>query len=165
MSDWIAEYGDADTPHEKYELLREEMTRLRATHSVFDREAVAGTVGKLNERREGKLIVFAANDFGLPMAYRPEETGIEMQAAVRRAILENKYDDSPEGLNTARQELLEEHPRIHKAILAECNGGAIRYYLPEGSNTTTEFLTVREMVGLVDYTTNSSQSDDLSMIY
>jgi hypothetical protein len=165
MIDWMEKYGDADTPHERYKILRQEMTRLRETHSVFDREAVAETVSKLNEQQEGELIVFAANDFGLPMAYRPEETGVEIQDAVRRSILENKYDESPEELNTARRELLEEHPRIHKAILAECSRGSIRYHLPEGSNTTTNFITVREMVGLVDYTTNSFQSDKLSMTY
>jgi hypothetical protein len=165
MADWMEEYRGADTPHERYEILCREMTRLRETHSVFEREAVAETVSSLNEQQEGELIVFAANDFGLPMAYRPEETGIEIQAAVRRAILENKYDDSHEELNVARQKLLEKHPRIHKAILAECNNGSIRYHLPEGSNMTTNFITVREMVGLVDYTTNSFQREGLSMTY
>jgi hypothetical protein len=165
MTEWMEKYGNTDSPNEKYKILRQEMTRLRETRSVFDREAVAETVSGLNEQWEGELIVFVANDFGLPMAYRPEETGIEMQDAVRRAILENKYDETPVKLNNVRHELLEEHPRIHKAIIAECDGSSIRYYLPEGSNTTTNFITVREMVGLIDYTTNSAQSDELSMTY
>jgi hypothetical protein len=87
-----------------------------------------------------------------------------MQDAVRRAVLENKYD-APEDLGEVRRELLEAHPKIHKTIIAECRDGSIRYYLPEGSNTSTNFITVREMVGLIDYTTNSFQTDDLSMTY
>ncbi|UPM43137.1 hypothetical protein [Halocatena salina] len=165
MADWMAEYSNTDNPHERYKILRREMARLRETRSLFDREIVAGTVRRLNERQEGELIVFVANDFGRPMAYRPEDTGIEIQDAVRQAILENKYDEGPDDLNNARQELLKEHPNVHKAIVAEINAGTIRYYLPEGSNTTTNFITVREMVGLIDYTTNSSQSDGLSITY
>lgn len=41
----------------------------------------------------------------------------------------------------------------------------VRYHLPEGSNDTTNFITVRETVGLIDYTTNSFQSDGLSVTY
>jgi hypothetical protein len=171
MADWMEKYGNTDSPNERYKILRQEITQLRETahhretDSFFDREAVAETVSELNEQREGELIVFVANDFGLPMAYRPEKAGIEMQDAVRRAILENKYDESPDELNNVRQELLKEHPKIHKSIIAECNSSSIRYHLPEGSNTTTNFITVREMVGLIDYTTNSFQSDGMSMTY
>lgn len=165
MSDWMEEYAVVDDHDEKYKLLREEMTRLRGEGSVFDREAVAETVRGLGETVEGVLVVFAANDFGLPMAYRPEGTGVEIQDAVRRAILENKYDDSNEDLDELRRELLDAHPAIHKAIIAEIDGGRVRYHLPEGSSSSTNFLTVREMVGLVDYTTNSAQNDGLSMTY
>jgi hypothetical protein len=41
----------------------------------------------------------------------------------------------------------------------------VRDHLPEGSNETTDFVTVREMASLVDYTTNSFQSDGLSVTY
>jgi hypothetical protein len=164
MTDWMEEYAATDDHDEKYDLLREEMTRLRGEGSVFDREAVVETVRELGEATEGVLVVFVANDFGLPMAYRPEGTGIEVQDAVRRAILENKYD-SNEDLNGLRRALLDDQPAIHKAILAEFDEGRVRYHLPEGSSSATNFVTVREMVGLIDYTTNSSQSDALSMTY
>lgn len=90
---------------------------------------------------------------------------MDAQNNVREAILQNKYDDTNEDLNAIRRELLADHPAIHKAIVAEHSEGTIRYHLPEGSNETTNFVTVREMVGLIDYTTNSFQSDGLCETY
>ena len=160
MSDPPDEYEEADDRNEKYRLLRDELARLRGeaeAHDFFDEDAVAETVRRLDDRVDGDLLVFVANDFGRPMAYRPEAAGVEMLDAVRRAILENKYDDSNPDLNEIRRELLAEHPGVHKAVVAACDGCSLRYHLPEGSNETTNFLTVREMVGLVDYTTNGPQ--------
>ena len=162
----MAAYADADDPNERYRILRREMARLRGEgrDALFDADAVADTVRELDGRTDGVLVVFAANDFGLPMAYRPAGTGLELQDAVRRAILEEKYDED-EDLDDLRRELLAEHPGVHKAIVATFEEGRVRYHLPEGSDETTTFLTVREMVGLVDYTTNSAQRDGLSTTY
>lgn len=168
MADWMEEYAESEDLNRKYELLREEATRLRGQRDAiefFDRDEVAETVANLDEQVEGRLFVFVANDFGRPVAYRPEAAGFGLQDAVRRAILDDKYDGSHSDLNTLRQSLLKTHPEIHKAIVAEVDGSAIRYHLPEGSNQSTNFLTVREMVGLVDYTTNSAQREGLSKTY
>lgn len=168
MQDWLDGYAGTDDPNERYALLRQEMTRLREagqSADLFDREAVAETVGRLNDEVEADLVVFVANDFGLPMAYRPEAAGVELQDAVRRAILERKYDDTNDDLAALREELLDAHPGVHKAIVAALDGCALRYHLPEGSSENTNFLTVREMVGLVDYTTNSAQRDGLTRTY
>lgn len=164
---WMEAYVETDNLNEKYKLLRDEMTRLRGEAGGgdrFDPNAVAQTIHDLAERVDGQLLVFAANDFGLPIAFRPTDATEKDQAAVRNAILEEKYDEHQD-LNEIRQALLEAHPAVHKAIVVECTEDVIRYHLPEGSNTTTNFLTVREMVGLVDYTTNSFQSDGLSRTY
>ena len=98
-------------------------------------------------------MVFVANDFGRPRAYRPQ--GVDVQNEIQEAILQNKYDDTNKDLNAIRRELLAEHPTIHKAIITDHSERTIRYHLPEGSNKTTNFVTVREMVGLINYTTNS----------
>lgn len=165
--EWTEDYASTKDLNEKYKLLREETARLRrdtGSEDRFDPEAVAQTVRDLNEAIDGDLLVFAANDFGLPVAFRPETFEIEQQDAVRQAILENKYDEQ-EDLNEIRHELLTTHPAIHKIIVAEYTHGNVRYHLPEGSNAETNFLTVREMVGLVDWTTNSFQGDGLSRTY
>ncbi|AHG05206.1 hypothetical protein HALDL1_06220 [Halobacterium sp. DL1] len=168
MTDWLTEYTETDDLNEKYGLLREEMTRLRGQRDdieFFDEDAVGSDVRRLNETVDGDLVVFLANDFGRPRAYRPSGVEREAQDEIRRALLANKYDDTNEDLNEIRRELLDAHPAIHKVLVAVSAADGIRYHLPEGSNETTNFLTVREMVGLVDYTTNSFQSDGLSRTY
>lgn len=168
MTDWIGEYTATVDLNQKYSLLRAEITKLRGRRDdiqFFDSEAVRSDLRHLNETVVGDLIVFIANDFGQPRAYRPQSVAIDVQNEIRRAILQNKYDDTNEDLNAIRRELLAEHPAIHKAIVAERHEGTNRYHLPEGSNETTNFVTVREMVGLIDYTTNSFQSDGLCETY
>lgn len=168
MSDWLADYADTDDANERYRLLRDELARLRGgaeEGDFYDRAAVAEDVARLNDGFDGDLIVFVANDFGLPVAYRPKGTGFEVQDAVRRAVLETKYDGANDDLDGARRTLLDRHPAVHKVLVAAVDGASIRYHLPEGSNEDTNFLTVREMVGLVDYTTNSQQNEGLSTTY
>lgn len=168
MSDWMERYAETDDIDRKYRLLRAEMARLRGRRDeieFFDVDAVGADVRRLNETVDGDLVVFVANDFGLPRAYRPTGTPVGGQDEIRQAILRDKYDDTNEDLDEIRRELLDAHPRVHKAIVATSTEDEIKYHLPEGSNDTTNFLTVREMVGLVDYTTNSSQADGLSTTY
>lgn len=168
MTDWIEGYTETDDLNQKYKLLCREITRLRARRDnieFFDPDAVRSDVRRLNDTVNGELIVFVANDFGLPRAYRPSGVEAAVQDEIRQAVLRNKYDDTNEDLDEIRRELLNEHPGIHKAVVAEYSDENIRYHLPEGSNETTNFITVREMVGLIDYTTNSFQSDGLSDTY
>lgn len=168
MTDWIEEYTETEDSNEKYDLLRAEMTRLRGRRDAvefFDEEAVGRDVREANQTVSGELIVFVANDFGLPKAYRPRGVEKDVQDDVRRAILRDKYDETNEDLDEIRRALLDAHPGIHKVVVAEYSDGNVRYHLPEGSNRTTNFVTVREMVGLVDYTTNSFQSDGLCETY
>lgn len=168
MDDWMRAYMETDDLNENYRLLRSELTRLRGRREdieFFDTEAVGRDIRRLDERVDGHLLVFVANDFGRPRAYRPSSMDLAVQDEVRRAILQDKYDDTNEDLNEIRSEMLDRHPETHKVLVAEFDDGRIRYYLPEGSNETTNFLTVREMVGLVDYTTNSFQREGLSYTY
>lgn len=181
MTDRVTEHERTDDINERYERLRAEMTGLRnevvsrytedgefdpsAVEEYFDPDAVAADVRESNREVDGDLLVFVANDFGFPAAFRPEGADRSLQDDVRLGILRNKYDDEAVDLQAIRDDLLEAHPGIHKAIVAEHRGDDVRYFLPEGSNETTNFLTVREMVGLVDYTTNSAQAEDLSRTY
>lgn len=168
MTDWTEEYARTDDLNEKYRLLRREMARLRGRREeveYYDHDAVGDRVRRMNEEVAGELIVFVANDFGSPRAYRPSGVPRDVQDEIRRALLQNKYDGTNEHLNEIRRELLAAHPGIHKVIVSEYVGDDVSYHLPEGSNETTNFLTVREMVGLIDYTTNSFQRDGLSVTY
>jgi hypothetical protein len=166
--DWFDAYRDSDDPNERYRLLRRELSRLRGEADfetdLFDPDEVGQTLADLNAELDGDLLAFVANDFGLPVALRPEGVGMEAQRDVRRAILTGKYDRH-EDLNTIRETILDTHPKVHKAIVVEHGPKQVRYHLPEGSTESTAFLTVREMVGLVDYTSNSVQRQGLSDTY
>jgi len=168
MTEWLAEYEESEDANEQYGLLREELTRLRGRReesAFFDPDAVREDVRRLNEDVDGDLLVFLANDFGVPRAYRPEGVPVEAQDEIRQTLLSEKYDDSNEDLDAIRRELLADYPGVHKALVAVRDGDSVRYHLPEGASESTNFLTVREMVGLVDYTTNSFQRDGLSVTY
>lgn len=167
MPEWFDAYAATDDPNEQYGVLREEMARLRGRRDdieFYEPDAVKQDVRRLNETVDGDLVVFTANDFGLPKAFRPDGVSREVQNEIRAAVLEHKYDDSNEALADVRRELLDAHPGIHKALVA-VRDDDIRYFLPEGSTGGTNFLTAREMVGLVDYTTNSAQADSQSVTY
>lgn len=160
MTEWMDEYAESDDLNEKYRILREEVRELRDKAEISDRfhpDDPKDTIRQLSDRVDGHLLVFAANDFGRPVAYRPEGVEIEAQNEIRLTLLDRKYDEH-EDLNELRRELLDAHPKIHKAIIAEYRDGNIRYHLPEGSNETANFITVREMVGLVDWTTHNGAS-------
>jgi hypothetical protein len=168
MTGWTDEYLGTEDPNRRYELLRAEAARLRGRRDeieYYDPGAVRDDVAESSDRVSGDLIAFVANDFGKPMAFRPEDLELAAQNDVRRAILQRKYDGTNDDLNGIRRDLLAEHPNVHKALLAAHSEEGVRYHLPEGSTGGTNFLTVREMVGLIDYTTNSFQSDGLSVTY
>lgn len=168
MTDWIDAYTDTDDLNEKYGHLRTQIATLRARRDdieYFDEDAVLDDVRELDDTIDGHLIVFLANDFGRPRAYRPSNVDRDAQNDIREALLQHKYDDTNDHLNQIRNQLLHDHPGIHKIIAAEYSTDEITYHLPEGTNHTTNFITVREMVGLIDYTTNSFQNDGLSKTY
>lgn len=160
----MEEYLAADDANQKYKVLRQEITRLRREGSYFDRGAVAETIRSLADSVEAYLIVFPANDFGLPLAFRPAGVDQEVQDDIRREILDKKYQ-SDQALDEIREEVLRRHPAVHKVLVCEYSEMGISYHLPGGRNENTNFLTVREAVGLVDYTTNSAQSGGLSRTY
>jgi hypothetical protein len=131
---------------------------------LFDPDEVATELRGLDETLDGDLLAFVANDFGRPVAFRPASVPRTAQEEIRHGILQQKYD-AHDDLDEIRRTLLDAFPTVHKAIIAEHREESLRYHLPEGSRETTNFLTVREMVGLVDYTTNSAQADELSQTY
>lgn len=172
--DWLAAYADADDPNRRYRLLREEAARLRrdadreyddpGNDVVFTHaDAFWAALRDHDDRADGHLVVFAANDFGYPVALRPEGVPRDRQDEVRQGILAGKYR-ADDDLDDARRALLDADRRVHK-VLATRLGDDVTYHLPGGHRDDTNFLTVREAVGLVDYLTNSAQAADLSRTY
>lgn len=167
-TDFPTAYAEADDVNAKYRILRREATRLRRRAvrpddvKFTDDPAVVDVIRACNDRIDGALLVFAANDFGWPVAFRPEGTPERLQEDVRRELLREKYESDPE-LDRIRKDVLEVDPRVHQVLVARHDGDRIDYHLPGGWRTNTEFLTVREALGLVDYITNGHQRE--AMLY
>lgn len=162
--EWTSAYDDADGVNEKYHLLRREAKRLRRRAErpedtkFTDDPASFDLLEELDEGLSGSLLVFAANDFGWPVALRPEGTPKRLQEEIRRELLREKYRADPQ-LNEIRRAILDADDRIHKALVVHHAGDDVRYHLPGGRAAETNFLTVREAVGLVDYITNGRQRE------
>lgn len=163
-TDFATAYVEVDDINAKYRLLRREATRLRQQAErpddvkFTDNPDVLGAIRAWNDRLEGTLLVFAANDFGWPVALRPEGTPERLQENVRQELLREKYKSNAE-LDQVRETILESDPRIHQVLAARHGGDRIDYHLPGGWKTNTEFLTVREALGLIDYITNGHQRE------
>lgn len=162
--EWLAAYAAADDVNAKYRLLRLEAKRLRQRAqrpedvTFTDDPAFLELVRECNEQVDGTLLVFAANDFGWPVALRPTGTSKQLQADVRAELLVEKYKSSPE-LDEIRGTLLEADGRVHQALVARHDGDEIDYHLPGGWKEDTNFLTVREALGLIDYITHGHQRE------
>ncbi|MCU4743288.1 hypothetical protein [Natronoglomus mannanivorans] len=162
--EWLDAYTTEEDVNAKYHLLRREAKRLRqhaerpADMKFTDDPAFLDLVRACNERVDGTLLVFAANDFGWPVALRPTGTSKQLQADVRTELLAEKYKSSPE-LDEIRRTLLDADVRVHQALVVRHSGDEIDYHLPGGWKVDTNFLTVREALGLIDYITHGHQRE------
>lgn len=170
MSGFTETYAEAGNVDDRYRLLRLEAKRLRAEASdtdFRDNEEIHGILREWNAEVEGVLLAFLANDFGWPVAFRPEGTDAAIQDEVRRTILDGKYSPQPEdaALEEIQTQLLDADERVHKGLVAVVDGEGVDYFLPEGKQEASSFLTVREPLGLIDWTTNSSGAEGFQRTY
>lgn len=149
--------------NEEYRTLTDDLTDLRRqAHERglgdvvrFADESFRTTVSEVAAELSDPVVVFPVNEFGLPVALRPESVPLTAQNRIRYAVLTRKYETDAE-LNEIREEILDRHPRVHKVLVATA-GESIRYHLPEATEQTTNFTSVRDAVGLVDWTTNGAE--------
>lgn len=170
MPGFVEMYGQEDDPNERYHLLREEVKVLRREAGNADfrgNDEIYHALREWNQMLDGTLLAFLANDFGFPVAFRPEGTDAEIQDQVRQAILEGKYQPGPghDELEVIQEELLGLDRRIHKCLVALVDEHAVDYFLPEGKNPSSTFLTVREPLGLIDWTTNAASAPAFQRTY
>lgn len=170
MDDFLSAYQQASGVNERYQLLRSEAKRLRQEARDRDfrqSEDVHQILADANQDLEGSLIAFCANDFGWPVAFRPEGMDPERQDLVRRWILEGKYevDEDLKDLQEVQTQLMDADPRIHKVLVAEVDAEEVRYFLPEGKSEASTFLMVREPLGLIDWTTHSRRAANFQVEY
>lgn len=122
--------------------------------AMFAKGSFVRDLCRYDDDFDDHLVVFAANDFGIPVALRPSAVSIDAQNEVRERIHDQKYRRNAE-LNRIREALLDEYPRVHK-VLPVTYGSSIDYHLPEATSPHTNFTSIRDALGLVDWTTNGS---------
>lgn len=134
----------------------------------LDLTALAATCRQYADRFDGRLVLFVASDFGHPAAFVPEGSDA---AADKAAVLDGlhqeagKWQGSHEGLRAVRDAAFETEPNLHKALAALVTDTGVEYDLERGIHADYNFVTIRQVVGLVDWLANSYQADGLTVRY
>lgn len=149
------------TPDEQYlELVSKQISMRAAYDPTMDTEAIADLLRKRQEEFEGHLVFFAASDFGRPVVFLPAglDDHTEMLNAVLDRIHEQKWQAENERLRSVRHHVFDEVDGIHQGLAAVCyDDGSAEYDIVYGWHGVYNFLTIRQVVGLVDWVTNANE--------
>lgn len=155
---------DPDTggkPDELYLRLLARQRELRATApATLDEDAIRTILAESAPEFDGHLIFFAASDFGKPRVFLPANLADPDRAlgTILDRIHREKWSDEHEGLRAVRNRVFVEAPGIHQGLPAV-------YYGPENAaydltgpwDGAYNFVTIRQVVGLVDWLTNADE--------
>lgn len=153
----------ADLRRRGYETLEE-----NGEFPPLDVDAIAGVCRERADGFDGRLLFFGASDFGHPAVFVPRGTDAR---ADKVAVLDElhaesgKWQGTHEALRTVRTAVLEADPHLHKGFAALVSDGDVAYDLDAGTSDEYNFVTIRQVVGLVDWLTNSFQADALTTAY
>jgi hypothetical protein len=149
------------TPDEQYlELVSKQISMRAAYGPTMDIGAISDLLRKRQEEFEGHLVFFAASDFGHPVVFLPAglENHTEMLNAVLDRIHEQKWQAENEQLRSVRHHVFDEVDGIHQGLAALCyDDGSAEYDIVYGWHGVYNFLTIRQVVGLVDWVTNADE--------
>jgi hypothetical protein len=149
------------TPDEQYlELVSKQISMRAAYDPTMDVGAISDLLRKRQEEFEGHLVFFAASDFGRPVVFLPAglENHTEMLNAVLDRIHEQKWQAENERLRSVRHHVFDEVDGIHQGLAAICyDDGSAEYDIVYGWHGVYNFLTIRQVVGLVDWVTNADE--------
>lgn len=156
--------GQATANHDANEAYLESIDRqldLRDTNDPeMDEEAIRSVLREDRSRFDGDLVAFAANDFGQPRVFLPESLSDQDAAlqAVLDAIHEEKWRARNSALRDVRNRMFDQASGIHKGLCAAYrDDGSADYDIDFPSNATYNFLTIRQVVGLVDWMANAEE--------
>lgn len=162
-----------DDPNEQYlELIDQQLDLRDTTDPDMDEETIRSVLDENQSRFDGDLLFFAANDFGQPRTFLPEHLSEQEQDAALQAVLdgvhERKWRARNSALRDVRNRMFEEVRGIHQGFGAVYrDDGSGDYDIDFPSNATYNFLTIRQVVGLVDWLANAGDSwdDGLRLTY
>ncbi|WP_435332968.1 hypothetical protein [Haloarchaeobius sp. TZWWS8] len=155
---------------EQAAMRRDSIARLRESdeESTLDVDAIAAVCRTRSQEFDGHLVFFGASDFGHPEAFVPAAVD---GSALKRRVLDGLHEESgkwqgtDEELRAVRDAYFEAAPNLHKGLAVLVTEDGVRYDLEGGVAETNNFVTIRQVAGLVDWLTNSYQAERLTTTY
>lgn len=148
-------------PNERYrELIQEQITLRRENRATIDVDEVKRILRDRQTEFDGHLVVLVANDFGKPIAFLPEEAGdySTVLNSILDEIHDQKWDAENFDLRDVRNQLMEEVAGLHKVLPALYFGEeAAEYDITAGKDLSYNFVTIRQVAGLVDWLANAQK--------
>ena len=148
-----------EEPDARYRALLAEQIRLRDENDpAIDRSEVRTVLRSHNESIYGNLVFFAASDFGRPLVFFPRSMNDPESAcqSVLDRIHEEKWLPTNRSLRAVREDVVEGGLGVHQGLAAICyDDRTAEYDIVSGSNGVYNFVTIRQVVGLVDWVTNA----------
>ncbi|MDL5362304.1 hypothetical protein [Halalkalicoccus sp. NIPERK01] len=148
-------------PDELYVHLLARQRELRASNGAnLDEDGVRTVLEERAADFEGRLLFFAASDFGQPRVFLPAD--LSDPDAVLQSVLDRihaeKWSPEHDGLRDVRRQVFEEVAGIHQGLPALYHGsGEAEYDLAGPWDGVYNFVTIRQVVGLVDWVTNADE--------
>lgn len=148
-------------PDARYrELLAEQVGMREANEPTIDGAAVEAILQRRRAEFDGHLLLLAANDFGRPLAFFPD--GSADRATVFNAVLDDlhrrKWTAENLDLRAVRDEVVADAAGVHKALAAlYFDDGTADYDVATGSDPAYNFVTIRQVAGLVDWMANADR--------
>ncbi len=136
----------------------------------MDEDAIREVLNERQSRFDGALLFFGANDFGQPRVFLPESVSDQDAAlqAVVDAVHEEKWRARNSALRDVRNRMFDEVTGIHQGLGAVYrDDGTADYDIDFPSNATYNFVTIRQVIGFVDWMANAGErwSDGLRLTY
>ncbi|ADJ14209.1 hypothetical protein [Halalkalicoccus jeotgali] len=152
---------DPTDPDERYLQLLAAQRELRASNgSNLDTDGIRAVLEERAADFEGQLLFFAASDFGQPRVFLPSDLSDPddaLQAVLDRVHAE-KWSPDHDGLRAVRRRVFEETTGVHQALPALFyDSGDAEYDLTGPWDEEYNFVTIRQVVGLVDWLTNADR--------
>ena len=155
--------------HEAYRETLREQIKLRDDNSpAIDKDAIKEILQSKQDTVNGELLFLAASDFGQPYAFVPERIDdgrVALNVLLDQVHRDRRYDGKWGAENTnlrsIKEKIVSSTEGIHKALPAILyENGDVEYDITEGDEEEYNFVTIRQVAGLVDWCANSYQADD-----
>ncbi|WP_435358532.1 hypothetical protein [Haloarchaeobius sp. DFWS5] len=134
----------------------------------LDVDAIAAVCRTHASEFDGHLLFFGASDFGHPAAFVP--TAVDA-TAVKQRVLDGLHEEAGkwqgmhDELRAVKTACFDAEPNLHKGLAVLVTDDGVTYDVESGVAESNNFVTIRQVAGLLDWLTNSYQADRLTTVY